>query len=162
MKPGIWNPAGAKSIARQGSQYVAIVAPVMVLVAAISVWFSIVQLEKAFLSGRQTIVNSKSTAQAPVLKQRPLPREGYMDARSVLAAANPAVKVTLGTNNESVIISVADPALMPEWFYLLSTVQSYRSGLIWNAERICLKIVKAVLLLSPKSRRTPRKSPSTT
>lgn len=139
MKLNARSPSALKNFAVRSAEYISLIAPAMLILAALSIWFAVIQTQKALTSGRQSIANDASELKAPSLKQRPLPALGYLDAVTVLAAANPAVKVTLGQSKNSVIVSVTDPALMPEWFYLLSTVQSYRGGLIWTADRICLK-----------------------
>lgn len=138
-----WNTASFKTFAVKSAPYLSLAAPVMLVLAGFSIWFAVSQAEKAIISGRQTMANNVARTQTPVIKPRPLPAPGYAEAIAVLAGANPAVRVSLGRNKDSVLVSVADPNLMPEWFYLLSTVQSYRAGLIWTAERICLKKCEA-------------------
>jgi hypothetical protein len=139
MNLNVRSPFAIKTFAVRAAEYISLIAPAMLILAALSIWFAVTQAQKAITSGRQSIANDATQLKAPSLTQRPLPATGYGDAVAVLAAANPAVKVSLGKNKDSVIVAVTDPALMPEWFYLLSTVQSYRGGLIWTANRICLK-----------------------
>lgn len=133
------SPAALKRFLIDTGRHVSVIAPVMLLLAAFSVWFAVTQMQKAVASGRQSIANEQSFGKAPTITRKPLTLSGYLDAVNVLANTNPAVTVKLGAAKSSVVVQVSDPALMPEWFYLLSTIQSYRPNLIWKAERICLK-----------------------
>jgi hypothetical protein len=69
----------------------------------------------------------------------PLTAVGYEDARRIVGQGNPSVVVNLNKEKNGLTVSVTDAALMPEWLYLISTMQAYQPGLMWNAEKICLK-----------------------
>lgn len=119
--------------------FVNIMAPALVLVCGIGMVFAVIQVQKALdVAGKEAAVMMQATAQ-PKLNTMPLDPSGYMDAAKVLSQLNPSVKVDYIKEKDILQVSVAEPSQLPEWLYLLSTVQSYRKGLVWNATEICLK-----------------------
>ncbi|MFD2274156.1 hypothetical protein ACFS07_32635 [Undibacterium arcticum] len=130
----------------KAGRYISLVAPTALLLSALSIWFATTQINKVISTGAQSAANAITKNQPPKMNKRNMDAAGYAEVVNLLSRGNPAVRVQLGINKDSIVVSVADPEQMPEWVFLLSTLQSYRPGLIWTAERICLK----------KMRRQPR------
>lgn len=120
-------------------QYINHLAPLLLVLAGLSVWFAAVQVQKAVTVGGQTVVAAKAGRVTPTLADVPLEASGYMDAGQMIARLNSGVVTRYDKDRGALIISVSDPALFPEWFYALATLQSYRKNLIWQAARMCVK-----------------------
>lgn len=120
-------------------RHVNLIAPVFIVVTAIIVWASVSQISKVISMGAKTAEGSISRNHVPTMNRINLDSSAYREVIAVVAQNNPAVQVKLGDDKQSMVVFVADPVQMPEWIFLLSTLQSYRPGLIWSADSICLK-----------------------
>ena len=93
----------------------------------------------SFVSAFTREAKSKTASNlAPLVDKKPLIASDYQSAANVIAKNNPAVQVELPTARGSIVISIKDPSLLPEFVYALVTIQSFRQGVAWNATRICL------------------------
>jgi hypothetical protein len=120
-------------------RYVNLVAPVCIAVTAIIVWTSFGQVSALISTGAKTAEGVITKNHPPRVNRINLDAAGYADVIRIVAQNNPAVRVQLGDNKQSMMVFVTDAAQMPEWMFLLSTLQSYRPGLIWSADSICMK-----------------------
>ena len=115
-----------------------LVAPLL-LVAALVMSILAVRQASTFISAFTRDVKSAEVRKmAPLVEKKPLAAADYQSAANVIAKNNPAVQVTLSRARTSILLSVKDPALLPEFIYAMVTIQSYRSGVAWNAGRLCL------------------------
>ena len=115
-----------------------LVAPLL-LVAAVVLSVLAVRESSTFISAFTRGVKSAEVKKmAPLVEKKILAPADYQSAANVIAKNNPAVQVTLSRARTSIILSVKDPALLPEFIYAMVTIQSYRSGVAWNAGRLCL------------------------
>jgi hypothetical protein len=119
--------------------FVSLIAPAMIIMCGIAVSLAIIQVQRAFQLGSQTAAVVMQKTAKPRLEQVKLPPPGYIEAATVLARLNPGVTVSYKKETDSLHVAVAAPDQLPEWLYLLSTVQGYRKGLVWSASEICLK-----------------------
>lgn len=119
--------------------YVGLIAPAMVLMCGVAVSLAIIQVQRAVSTGGQTAAVVFQKTAKPTLEQVKLSPEGYQEAAKVLARLNPGVALAYKKENDSLHVVISNPSQLPEWLYLLSTVQGYKKGLIWTATDICLK-----------------------
>lgn len=119
--------------------FINVLAPAMLIVCAVGVTIAILQVQKALKSGGQIAAISLQKTTKPKLDTVKLDPNGYVEASTVLGRLNPSVTVAYNKEIDGIRVSVTDPAKLPEWIYLLSTVQGYRKGLMWTASEICLK-----------------------
>lgn len=119
-------------------RYVNIVAPTFLFLAALAIWFAFSQISNAISTGAKTAANTITQSQTPTINIHNIEKIGYDEVSRIISLNNPAVNVEVGDNNASLEVYIYDPEKMPEWIFLLSTLQSYRTGLIWNADIICL------------------------
>lgn len=123
------------------AKFVSVATPTVIAAALLTTWFAFSQVEQVLtLSAKSAAAKSdfEMTRSATVNKV-PLTAVGYEDARRIVGQGNPSVVVNLNKEKNGLTVSVTDAALMPEWLYLISTMQAYQPGLMWNAEKICLK-----------------------
>ena len=114
------------------------VAPVMFIAAIVLVVLAVTQCV-AFVSAFTRETKSNATAElAPLVIKKPLAPPDYQSAANVIAKNNSAVQVDLPAGRTAILISIKDPALLPEFVYALVTLQSFRQGVAWSADRICL------------------------
>jgi hypothetical protein len=123
------------------ARYVSVATPSVVAVALLSSWFAFHQVQQVLDDTSKTVAarNDIAATQAATVKKMPLTAAGYEEARRLVGEGNPGVVVSLNKDKSALTVSVTDPALMPEWLYLISTMQAYQPGLMWQAETICLK-----------------------
>lgn len=133
-----------KSLSRSvaaSAKFVSVATPTVVAAALLTSWFAFSQVEQVLS------VSAKSAAakadfdmtKSATVNKVPLTAVGYEEARRIVGQGNPIVVVNLNKEKNGLTVSVTDAALMPEWLYLISTMQAYQPGLMWNAEKICLK-----------------------
>ena len=114
------------------------VAPVMFIAAMVLAVLAVMQCA-SFVTAFTRETKSKETSNlAPLVDKKPLAAPDYQSAANVLAKNNSAVQVELSPARTAIVISIKDPALLPEFVYALVTIQSYRQGVAWSANRICL------------------------
>lgn len=117
---------------------VAPIAPLMFVAAVVLSVLAVTQTA-AFISAFTREIKSREISSlAPLIEKKPLGPPDYQSAANVIAKNNSAVNVELTSNRTAIIISIKDPALLPEFMYALVTVQSFRQGVAWSADRICL------------------------
>jgi hypothetical protein len=119
--------------------FISLLAPAVIVLCGVGMIFATIQVKKVVSSGGQAVAVAIQKANTPKLTKINFDAGGYLDAVNVLMRLNPSVNVSYNKEKELLNVSIQDPALMPEWIYLLSTVQGYRKGLVWNAAFICLK-----------------------
>ena len=126
------------------SKYINFSAPICVLLAAGSIYFATSQLHEFLNVGAKSIAVEQNKA-TPVINKVALDEAGYKDVIEVLTKNNPAVHVALNEDHNSMDVSLTSPEHLAEWVYLLSTLQSYRTGLLWKAKMICINNCKSKL-----------------
>lgn len=115
-----------------------LVAPLL-LVAALVLSVLAVRQTSTFISAFTRGVKSAEVKKmAPLVEKKTLAAADYQSAANVIAKNNPAVQVSLSRARTSIVLSVKDPALLPEFIYAMVTIQSYRSGVAWSAGHLCL------------------------
>ena len=115
-----------------------LVAPLL-LAAAVVLSVLAVREASTFISAFTRGVKSAEVKKmAPLVEKKTLVAADYQSAANVIAKNNPAVQVSLSRTRTAIVLSVKDPALLPEFIYAMVTIQSYRSGVAWNAGRLCL------------------------
>lgn len=139
MKKQLAEILGFSTAFAKMGRYVSLVAPTTLLLTALAIWFSYVQVASLVASGAAKAAVAISKDQAPRINKHTLDAGGYSEIALLVKRNNPAAQVLLSESKASLTVFVADPAQMPELMYLLSTLQSYRPGLIWEARTICLK-----------------------
>ena len=137
------NPIGVIDLAAKRAfkvlPFVSSLAPAVVIVFGVSVVFAIVQSHRALSAGAQAAGTILQQTVKPRLEMIPMDEQGYTAAVDMLSRLNPNVAIGLRKDIGALRVVAQDPAQLPEWLYALSTVQSYRKGLVWSASEICLK-----------------------
>jgi hypothetical protein len=123
----------------RSSVKISLVAPVMVVAAIIIVVMTALQVESLVRDGAKNLVQASVAKTAATIVKTPISNVQYADMAAVLTRLNPSVVITPSTKGSGLIISVARPELQPEWVYVLSTLQSHRPGVIWEADLLCMK-----------------------
>lgn len=114
------------------------VAPVMFIAAMVLTVLAVMECA-TFVSAFTREIKSQTTSSlAPLVDKKPLAAPDYQSAANVLAKNNSAVQVELSPPRTSIVISIKDPALLPEFVYALVTIQAFRQGVAWSATRLCL------------------------
>ena len=115
-----------------------LVAPILLAAAVVMSVMTINQISAfigAFIhEAKTTEVNNL----APLIDKKPLSAADYQSAANVIAKNNFAVNVALSRERKSIILSIKDPSMFSEFIFALSTIQSYRQGVAWNASTLCL------------------------
>lgn len=134
-----WKTVSSLVVA--SAKFVSIATPTAAAVALLASWFAFAQVQHLLdaTAKRGSVKADIAVARAVTVNQLPLTASGYEDARRIVSQGNPSVLVNLNKEKSGLTVSVTDPALMPEWLYLVSTMQAFQPGLIWKAEKICLK-----------------------
>jgi hypothetical protein len=126
-----------------------VVAPIMLCVAAGALAFCIVQLKQvAFNTARVAQAESHQTSFQVTRKELDL--GSYTNIKQVISLNNPAITVSVGEDKQSLSIAIKEAERLPEFIYLLSTLQSYRPGLMWNAKTICMNKCSGGLIAEAK------------
>ena len=115
-----------------------LIAPFLLVAAIVLSVLAVVQVSSFVAAFTH---DSKATAAntiAPLIEKKPLGPADYQSAANVIAKNNSAVVVELSRDRSAILLSVREPALLPEFIYALVTIQSYRAGVAWNATRLCL------------------------
>ncbi len=113
-------------------------APV-ILIAAIVLSVMAIRQTSAFISAFTREVKSAEVKDiAPLIDKKALLPADYQSAANVIAKNNSAVQVSLSRARNSIIVSIKEPALLPEFIYAMVTIQSYRTGVAWSAGHLCL------------------------
>lgn len=115
-----------------------LVAPALLLAATILSILAIIQTTAFVSAFTREIKSSEAKKMAPLLDKKLLTPADYQSAANVIAKNNSAVQISLPRERNAILLSIKDPALLPEFIYALVTVQSYRQGVAWNALQICL------------------------
>lgn len=115
-----------------------LVAPVLLIAAVTLAVLAVVQASSFISSFTRQVKSNEINSLSPLVDKKPLIAADYQSAANVIAKNNSAVQVALSRNRTSILLSVKEPALLPEFIFALSTVQSYRQGVAWNAGLICL------------------------
>jgi len=115
-----------------------LVAPVL-LIAALVLSVMAVNQAASFISAfTKEIKSAEVNRMSPLIDKKALTSADYQSAANIIAKNNSAVQVALSGTRTAIVISVKDPALLPEFMYALTTIQSYRQGVAWNAAKLCL------------------------
>ncbi len=115
-----------------------LVAPVLLIAAVTLSVLAVVQASSFISSFTRQVKSEEINSLSPLVDKKPLIAADYQSAANVIAKNNSAVQVGLSRNRTAIVLSVKEPALLPEFIFALSTIQSYRQGVAWNAGLICL------------------------
>ncbi|MES2830366.1 MAG: hypothetical protein V4695_00040 [Pseudomonadota bacterium] len=115
-----------------------LVAPVLLLAALVTSVMAVNQAAAFISAFTKEIKSAEVNRMAPLIDKKPLVGADYQSAANIIAKNNSAVQVSLSRARTAIVISVKDPALLPEFMYALTTIQSYRQGVAWNAGKLCL------------------------
>jgi hypothetical protein len=115
-----------------------LVAPVL-LVAAVGLSVLAVVQASSFISAFTRQAKSAEVMRmSPLIDKKPLLAADYQSAANIIAKNNSAVQVALSKSRNAIVLTIKDPARLPEFVFALATIQSYRQGVAWNAVRLCL------------------------
>lgn len=115
-----------------------LVAPVLLIAALVMGVMAVNQAANFISAFTKEIKSAEVNRMAPLIDKKPLAAADYQSAANIIAKNNSAVQVALTSTRNAILITVKDPALLPEFMYALTTVQSYRQGVAWNAGKLCL------------------------
>ena len=115
-----------------------LVAPLLLVAAVVLSVLAIREASTFIAAFTRGVKSAEVKKMAPLVEKKILVAADYQSAANVIAKNNPAVQVSLSRARTAIILSVKDPALLPEFIYAMVTIQSYRSGVAWNAGRLCL------------------------
>ncbi len=115
-----------------------LVAPVLLIAALVTSVMAVNQAATFISAFTKEIKSAEVNRMSPLIDKKPLTSADYQSAANIIAKNNSAVQVSLSAARKSIVISVKDPALLPEFMYALTTIQSYRQGVAWNASKLCL------------------------
>jgi hypothetical protein len=115
-----------------------LVAPVLLIVAVTLSVLAVAQASAFISAFTRQVKSDEINKLAPLIDKKPLIAADYQSAANVIAKNNSAVTVGLSRSRTAIVLSIKDPALLPEFVYALSTIQSYRQGVAWNAGQLCL------------------------
>lgn len=119
-------------------QNFALIAPIIFIAAMTLTVLAVLQVSTFISAFTQEIKSTEVKNVAPLIDKKPLIGADYQSAANIIAKNNSAVQVSLSRTRNSILISIKEPALLPEFIYALSTIQSYRQGVAWSATQICL------------------------
>lgn len=115
-----------------------LIAPVLFIAATILAVLAVMQTSAFISAFTREIKSTEAKSIAPLLDKKPLLPADYQSAANVIAKNNSAIQIGLSKEKSAIQISIKDPALLPEFMYALVTIQSYRQGVAWSANEICL------------------------
>ena len=115
-----------------------LIAPVLFIAAVILAVLAVMQTSAFISAFTREIKSTEAKSIAPLLDKKPLLPADYQSAANVIAKNNSAIQISLSREKTAIQISIKDPALLPEFMYALVTIQSYRQGVAWSANEICL------------------------
>jgi hypothetical protein len=115
-----------------------LIAPVLFIAAIILAVLAVTQTSAFVSAFTREIKSAEAKNIAPLLDKKPLLPADYQSAANVIAKNNSAIQIGLSREKTAIQISIKDPALLPEFMYALVTIQSYRQGVAWSANEICL------------------------
>ena len=115
-----------------------LIAPILFIAAMTLAVLAAVQASAFISAFTRDIKSSEAKSIAPLLDKKPLIAADYQIAANVIAKNNSAIQIELPREKTAIQISIKDPALLPEFMYALVTIQSYRQGVAWSANEICL------------------------
>ena len=115
-----------------------LVAPVLLLAATVLSILATMQTAAFVSAFTREIKSTEARKMTTLLDKKLLTAADYQSAANVIAKNNSAVQISLPRERTAILLSIKDPALLPEFIYALVTVQSYRQGVAWNAVQICL------------------------
>ena len=119
-------------------QNFALVSPIIFIAAVVLTVLAVLQISTFISAFTQEIKSAEVKNVSPLIDKKPLIGADYQSAANIIAKNNSAVEVAVSRTRNSITVSIKDPALLPEFMYALSTIQSYRQGVAWSATRICL------------------------
>lgn len=115
-----------------------LVAPVLFIAAIILTVLAASQASAFVAAFTREIKSTEAKNIAPLLDKKALLPADYQSAANVIAKNNSAIQIALPREKNAIQISIKDPSLLPEFMYALVTIQSYRQGVAWSANEICL------------------------
>lgn len=115
-----------------------LIAPVLLVTAVTLSVLAAIQASSFIAAFTRQVKSAEIRTLTPLIDKKPLAAADYQSAADVLAKNNSAVQVSLSRTKTSIVLSIKQPALLPEFIYALVTMQSYRQGVAWNAGQICL------------------------
>jgi hypothetical protein len=119
-------------------QNFSLIAPLL-FVAAIVLCVMAANQSAVFITAlTRDIKSAEASRITPLLDKKPLSAADYRSAAGIMAKNNSAVAIALNTSNNALLVSIKDPARLPEFMYALATLQSFRQGVAWDGSAICL------------------------
>ncbi len=119
-------------------QNFSLIAPLL-FVAAVVLCVMAANQSAVFITAlTRDIKSAEASKIAPLLDKKPLTAADYRSAASTMAKNNSAVVIALNATNSGLLVSIKEPALLPEFMYALATLQSFRQGVAWDGRDICL------------------------
>lgn len=119
-------------------QNFSLVAPLLFVAAVVLSVMAANQTALFITAVTHDIKNAEANRIAPLVDKKPLTAADYQSAASIMAKNNAAVAIALNQNRSALLVSVKDPALLPEFMYALATLQSFRQGVAWDGRTLCL------------------------
>ena len=115
-----------------------LVAPVL-LIAALALSVLAVSKASDFIAAFTRQAKSAEVMRmSPLIDKKPLVTADYQSAANIIAKNNSAVRVALSKSKNAIVLSIGEPARLPEFMFALATIQSFRQGVAWNATSLCL------------------------
>ena len=119
-------------------QNFSLIAPLL-FVAAVMLCVMAANQSAIFITAVTRDIKSAETSKiAPLLDKKPLTAADYKSAAGTMAKNNSAVAIALNANSSALLVSIKDPARLPEFMYALATLQSFRQGVAWDSRDLCL------------------------
>ncbi|MDY7572987.1 hypothetical protein [Actimicrobium sp. CCI2.3] len=119
-------------------QNFSLIAPLLFVAAVVLCVMAANQSALFITAITRDIKSTEANKIAPLLDKKPLQAADYKSAANIMAKNNSAVLVAVNTSNNALLVSIKDPALLPEFMYALATLQSFRQGVAWDGRELCL------------------------
>lgn len=119
-------------------QNFSLIAPLLFVAAVVLCVMAANQSALFITAITRDIKSTEANKIAPLLDKKPLTAADYKSAASIMAKNNAAVVIAVNTNSSALLVSIKEPALLPEFMYALATLQSFRQGVAWDARELCL------------------------
>jgi hypothetical protein len=119
-------------------QNFSLIAPLLFVAAVVLCVMAANQSAIFITAVTRDVKSTEASKIAPLLEKKPLTAADFRNAAGTMAKNNSAVVITLNADSSGLLVSIKDPALLPEFMYALATLQSFRQGVAWDGRDICL------------------------
>lgn len=123
-----------KSLAASLALNLGPLAPVLIFVAAASVWFAAGSINSA--AAILKTAQSNNSAHTVSFERLPINDDQALSAAKRLTKLAPATVVAV--SGKFVVVSITKPELFAEWVHALTEVQSISKDLQWEVEEMCI------------------------